>query len=215
VTGSVAWIGFATPPNQGPAERASIANHTLYEYAPKVLFNFPPKVRLNKYINSNYFVIQEGVVEFTSNLLYLIGFNDVDTDVPILKTVSCLVVTLLCSWLHLWENNGLRVQLQSRQFVSIFLGLLLNVILFVLFALCCILIYSLMTINVQASCVGWCPRLRLVAVAVVCVCASQSVAGCHRSERLNWPYDGWLVTLAACLWACCRSSPSCIPCPHG
>ena len=40
-------------------------------------------------------------------------------------------------------------QLRQRRFVSIFLGLLLNVVLFVLFALCCILIYSLMTINVQ------------------------------------------------------------------
>lgn len=41
------------------------------------------------------------------------------------------------------------LQLSQRRFVSIFLGLLLNVVLFVLFALCCILIYSLMTINVQ------------------------------------------------------------------
>lgn len=143
------WVlraGFVTPPQQGPAERASIANHTLYEYAPKVLFNFPPKDRLNKYINSNYFVIQEGVVEFTSNLLYLIGFGDVDTDVPILKTVIRFVLSFPAGPVTYVVAAP---QLQSRQFVSIFLGLLLNVILFVLFALCCILIYSLMTINVQ------------------------------------------------------------------
>jgi len=40
-------------------------------------------------------------------------------------------------------------QMSARRFVNIFMGLLLNVVLFILFALCCILIYSLLMINVQ------------------------------------------------------------------
>jgi hypothetical protein len=41
------------------------------------------------------------------------------------------------------------VQLQGRQFVTVYLGMLLNIIVFVLFALSCVLIYSLLMINVQ------------------------------------------------------------------
>ena len=116
---------FPAPAVQGPANRADGQAHSMYHFAPTVIFNFPPNVRLSKYIDSNYDYIQKGVVDFSSQLLYLVGFSSVESDVPILT------------------------QLRTRRFVSIFLGLLINVIVFVLFALCSILIYSLMSVNVQ------------------------------------------------------------------
>ncbi len=45
-------------------------------------------------------------------------------------------------------------QLRSRSFVTLYLGMLVDIILFVLFALSVTLIYSLMMINVQVAAVS-------------------------------------------------------------
>lgn len=105
---------------------ASSANPNLnvYHHVHNVNLNIPPESRLDDYVDSNYDHVQNTVVTFAGNIMYLAGFPVVDSDLPLLKN------------------------LRSRRFVSLYLGLLMNIILFIMFVLSCLLIYSLLLINV-------------------------------------------------------------------
>lgn len=109
------------------AQRAQRAkpDANLYEYADEIIYNLPPESRLATYTWSNYDTVQEGVIAWAARLVYILGFNQVAVD------------------LELLDN------LRSRRFVSLYLGLILNILLIVLSALSAILIYSLLMINVQ------------------------------------------------------------------
>ena len=81
---------YAAPALQGPGNRANASAHDLYHFAPKVVFNFPPAIRLDQYIDSNYDHIQTSLVQFSSTLMYLTGFTDTDSSVPLLQYVRPL-----------------------------------------------------------------------------------------------------------------------------
>jgi ABC-type antimicrobial peptide transport system permease subunit len=74
---------------------------------------------------SNYDDIQKNVVDFGSQALYVLGFDQVDVDMPVLNSVS------------------------TTRFFGLFLGLILNIIIFILLLLSILLIYSLLMINVE------------------------------------------------------------------
>ncbi|GAM17947.1 hypothetical protein SAMD00019534_011220 [Acytostelium subglobosum LB1] len=111
-------------PEISPFSRQLINNSNLYEYAEYVIINLPPS-RLEPYINSNQDTILKNLVQFSSKVLYKIGFNDLDAELPVMSELS---------------NN---------RYVSLFLGLILNVIIFILLFLSILLIYSLLMIDVE------------------------------------------------------------------
>lgn len=69
---------------------------------------------------------QRTVVSYANNIVYLAGFPPLTTDLPILDS------------------------LRARRFVSLYLGLLMNILLFIMFTLSCLLIYSLLLIDVTS-----------------------------------------------------------------
>jgi hypothetical protein len=62
----------------------SLASIDLYEYAGSVAVNLPPP-RIDAYLSSNYDVIQENLVTWASSALYIVGFNEVDAEMPVLE----------------------------------------------------------------------------------------------------------------------------------
>lgn len=98
----------------------------LYQVASTVVLNMPPETRLEKYLDSNYDSIQREVATFGSAVMYLVGFAQVNSDLPILES------------------------LRRRRFVTLYLGLVMDILLFILFGLSTILIYSLLQINVSS-----------------------------------------------------------------
>jgi len=89
-----------------------------------VAVNLPPP-RLEQYMDSNFDNIQWSVVRFADDILYKIGFSQVFVSTPILA------------------------QLRRTRILSLFLGLILNVIIFILLFLSVVLIYSLLMISVE------------------------------------------------------------------
>lgn len=157
------------------ASRAN-PNGDLYRSAQFVVFNLPADGRLDRYTDSNYDAIQVNkgrvscvllrrlmllfsmlllrqayVVTFASRLLFEIGFNLVEVEVPILDEVTayCLFACLPPGLYSLLPLACAPLQLFGRRFVSLYLGLVLDILLFILFALSTLLIYSLLMINVQ------------------------------------------------------------------
>jgi len=83
--------------------------------------------RANHYISSNYESIQSAITETASLVMDEVGFYPVNMSLPVLQELSPL------------------------RFVQIFLGIILNLILFILFFLSVILIYSLLMISVETK----------------------------------------------------------------
>jgi len=98
----------------------------VQEYVSQVMFNLPPESRLKYYLDTDYDQIQKNVGTFGANVAYKIGFNVVDMSTPILP------------------------RLFAFRFLSIFLGLIFNVIITVLLFICIILIYSLLSTTLEA-----------------------------------------------------------------
>lgn len=86
-----------------------------------------PSPRSTVYMSQNYDSIQSEVTNYASVLLDQVGFYPVELTLPVLQ------------------------ELRQYRFVSVFLGLILNVILFVLFILSVILIYSLLMVTVETK----------------------------------------------------------------
>lgn len=122
-----------------------ISDVSCDSFVQTVVFSMPPALRQVVYLNAKFTTVcalaylgvwqarcharaaqvQIDVIRFASSAVYLIGFPDMTFSTPIL--------------------NGLR----SSQFLTLFLGLVLNVLLFILSILSALLIYSLLMINVQ------------------------------------------------------------------
>jgi hypothetical protein len=101
-----------------------LAPDVLMQFAPLVNINLPPS-RVDKYLGEEFTVTQRNVIAFTSQLLWQLGFSQFACDVPTLAFLSGI------------------------SFFSLFLGLIINVIVLILFLLSCILIYSLLIISVE------------------------------------------------------------------
>lgn len=111
-------------PEMNSESKNNLLQLNLYEYAQHIEANLPPP-RLNAYLSSNYDVIQWNVVQFAANFMYKIGFDLVDTTLPVLNGVHSYV------------------------YFNLFLGLIVNVIIVILLLLSILLIYSLLMINVE------------------------------------------------------------------
>ncbi|KAG2388720.1 hypothetical protein C9374_000159 [Naegleria lovaniensis] len=105
-------------------EKSLMSRVSPYSYAGYVYFNYPPN-RLTAYNENDFKKIRDKITDFSSLAMYLIGFNQVDTNFPILE------------------------QMQQTQFFSLFVGLIISIILVVLSLLSVVLIYSLLMINVE------------------------------------------------------------------
>jgi ABC-type antimicrobial peptide transport system permease subunit len=113
-------------PNLSQGTKNYLNSTNLYYNAQSIIFNLPPP-RVPIYINSNQDVITASVVQWASQILYRIGYNVVSTNLTILS------------------------QLSSSSIISLFLGLILSIIIYMLLFLSIILIYSLMMIIVDTK----------------------------------------------------------------
>lgn len=111
-------------PNWEAKKILLFAQANLYKYAQEVYFNLPPP-RLIQYNKNDYVQIQNMVTKFAAQLFYYIGFDQIDTKFPILG------------------------YLRTARFISLFVGLIVNIIILILCVLSVILIYSLLMINVE------------------------------------------------------------------
>jgi len=102
-----------------------LSSSNLYEYGQEIIWNVPPDQRLAKYIDYDYANIIHNLVSFGTDIMYIIGFPTIQPNLPI--------------------GQSLRV----TRFVSLFLGLALNTVIFILLLLAVLLIYSLLTISVE------------------------------------------------------------------
>eukprot|EP01125_Pyxidicula_operculata_P017807 TRINITY_DN6288_c0_g1_i1.p1 TRINITY_DN6288_c0_g1~~TRINITY_DN6288_c0_g1_i1.p1 ORF type:complete len:684 (-),score=67.92 TRINITY_DN6288_c0_g1_i1:50-2053(-) len=103
----------------------NITKHIDMNYfADRVVINFPSP-RTERYMSSNYDTVQGNVIKFANQLFYKLGFVKLETSLPILEGLS------------------------KTKIISLFLGLILNIIIFILLFLSILLIYSLLMINVE------------------------------------------------------------------
>lgn len=114
-------------PNVIPPSEATEANYTktkLDHYVTTMLINLPPP-RIDTYLTSRYAAIHQRLIHFSNRILFKLGFAQVYVDLPVLRGLG------------------------STEMVSLFLGLILNVIIFILLFLSIVLIYSLLMISVE------------------------------------------------------------------
>ncbi len=97
----------------------------MVHYGSQLVFNYPD--RDASYIQSNYDAIQRDLIAFGSGITESLGFFAVELDLPILKSLFTL------------------------RFVSLFFGLIINMIIFILLLLSIILIYSLLLVTVETK----------------------------------------------------------------
>lgn len=105
--------------------KKELENTKLEEYAQQIVWNLPSRVP--KYIETDVTKINKQVVRFASDILYRIGQEGISMSLPVLDS------------------------LQQTAYFSLFLGLILNVVVFILLLLSILLIYSLLTINVDSK----------------------------------------------------------------
>eukprot|EP01119_Soliformovum_irregulare_P000013 TRINITY_DN10013_c0_g1_i2.p1 TRINITY_DN10013_c0_g1~~TRINITY_DN10013_c0_g1_i2.p1 ORF type:complete len:909 (+),score=248.09 TRINITY_DN10013_c0_g1_i2:3-2729(+) len=111
-------------PNMSRDSQLEFNNTSLYQYASQIVWNLPDP-RVEVYIDSSYDSISEKLIGFSSDILYRIGFIDLRPELPILQSMA-----------------------QTAP-IGVILGLLLNVIVSILCILSIMMIYSLMSINIQ------------------------------------------------------------------
>eukprot|EP01080_Neovahlkampfia_damariscottae_P011341 gene11341-4509_t len=110
-------------PQHSNEAKEKLSKFDFYATASHLYFNYPN--RLNMYKDSVFDNIQNSAIKFGSMLNYLLGFNQIQANFEILDI------------------------LYKNRFVSLFLGLIINIIITVLSGLSIILIYSLLLINVE------------------------------------------------------------------
>lgn len=129
-----AFVDFATflpytstliHPRYNITQRMALSTQNLYEYTHQIYVNIEPSKRMPFYSQNSYDNVQRSVTNFGSEFSYLIGFDQVSVDYPVLRYM-----------------NGTR-------FFSLFLGLILNMVIVVISMLSIVLIYSLLMINVE------------------------------------------------------------------
>jgi ABC-type antimicrobial peptide transport system permease subunit len=108
-----------------PKEAAIMKKVDMYKYTQYVYVNHDPAIRLKVYNNNDYGKIQTSVTNFATRVLYNIGYNQVNSDFPILS------------------------YMRGTRFFAMFLGLIISIIVTILTILSIILIYSLLMISVE------------------------------------------------------------------
>ena len=112
--------------NISPDFSAYLQQEDPHRFVTEVLISMSSP-RTTHYISSNYEHIQSQVTQTASEVMDKVGFYPIDMTLPVLE------------------------QLSPLRFVQIFLGIILNLILFILFFLSVILIYSLLMISVETK----------------------------------------------------------------
>jgi hypothetical protein len=118
-------VNKSLPSTVNPTVRAKLVSLPLNDAVSYVIANLPPE-RFRFYASSNFGVNARKVVAWASELVYLVGANQVDVRVPVLE------------------------ELFNIRFASSFLGLVLNMVILLLVGISIMLIYSLFVISVEA-----------------------------------------------------------------
>ena len=113
------------PSTFDPSMAADVVSRPLEWATNEVIFNCPPE-RFSYYSSSSFSTNAVKVVAWASDILFLIGFNQVSVDVSVLET------------------------LYGVRFASSFLGLVLNMIILLLVGISILLIYSLFVVSVES-----------------------------------------------------------------
>lgn len=101
----------------------NFSNVNFFEYANRIYFNHHDRMKV--YNKADYDDIQLELTAFASRVVYFLGFDQLTSNFPILRYIY------------------------NTRFMSLFLGLGINVIITVLTVLAIVLIYSLLLINVE------------------------------------------------------------------
>lgn len=96
----------------------------VLEHVSTVIINLAPP-RIDIYLSSKYSVVHDRLIAFSNRILFKLGFAQVFVDMPVLRGLG------------------------GTEMVALFLGLILNVIIFILLFLSVVLIYSLLMISVE------------------------------------------------------------------
>lgn len=116
------------PDHHTPNIRAEIARNfskvDINHFVTTVAVNLPPP-RIQSYLTSSYQVVHDRLITFSNRVIFKLGIAQVGVDMPVLRGLA------------------------GTEMVSLFLGLILNVIIFILLFLSIVLIYSLLMISVD------------------------------------------------------------------
>lgn len=119
------YVANLIHPRYNITQRMLLASQNLYEYSHQLFVNIEPSKRMPFYSQNNYDNVQRSVTGFASEFGYLVGFDQISVDYPVLRYMN------------------------STRFFSLFLGLILNMVIVVISMLSIVLIYSLLMINVE------------------------------------------------------------------
>ena len=143
--------------------RAFFTQTNLSQYAEKVVVNYPPP-RSDPYMDSDMDAVRERVAHFASDIVYKLGFHNVKATLPVMEA------------------------LYVYSFISMFLGLIIDVSIVVLLFLCVILIYSLLVINVES-------RTFELGVLRMVGSTREEVVGLLLTQALAYAFPAWILGL--------------------
>ena len=149
-------------PEHSKESREKVSKFNFLETASHLYFSFPD--RLTFYKDPVFDNIQRSVVKYGSILNYQLGFNQIHSSFYLLDF------------------------LYSNRFVSLFLGLIINIIITVLSALSIILIYSLLLINVENRTfeIGVMRIIGMTKIGIISLILMQS---------FSYALPGWIIGL--------------------
>jgi ABC-type antimicrobial peptide transport system permease subunit len=110
-----------------PYHRPIMKSVDMYQYAQYIYINHDTYVRISVYNKNDYGNVQAAVTNFATKVLFNIGYNQVNTEFPILN------------------------YMRETRFFALFLGLIISIIVTILTTLSIILIYSLLMISVESK----------------------------------------------------------------
>jgi hypothetical protein len=94
-------------------------------FADEIVASMAPRDRVAAYSQANFDRVRASVAAFGSSLLFVAGFSEAAAGTPLVDA------------------------LEGRRFISLYLSLVLDILLIILFALSVILVYSLLLLNVE------------------------------------------------------------------
>ena len=147
------------------AQREAFAAVDPNECAGRVIFNFPPDERKDIYIGGSYEAARDYGLTFAGSIADAVGFNQVDLSLPIIAYLS------------------------TYRFFSMFLSLLIWLVIAALAFLSVVLIYSLLTINVES-------RTYELGVMRMVGFQRRSLGGLVIVGALLFALPGWAIGLA-------------------
>ena len=109
--------------------KKQIVDWNLYDYAQELLINLPndDNQRMDTYTTTSMDAINQNLIDYSSDIAYELGFEQIHTVLPILY------------------------QLNQLEIFNLFLGLILHIITFILLFLSILLIYSLLMVSVESK----------------------------------------------------------------